>query len=204
MINSKKILAVLMAFGLCTVMTGCGSSAGNAGGNSAQTETSADSSNNEGVSEAESETKEDKAEDAAADQTNDTDKTANVGIIAWSTGLGDEYEFTQAVQTVLSEQYPEQIGEVIVMDAGMDTEALSEILENIFVLWEGKNAVILIVNDENGFSDEELLNVMKDAEKAGKITGVDHVIEGAPESTFVYDASDAAGCAAKIMENVQK
>ncbi len=37
-------------------------------------------------------------------------------------------------------------------------------------------------------------------QEAGVIAGVDHDIDGAPESSFVYDASDAAGCAAMIAE----
>ena len=71
---------------------------------------------------------------------------------------------------------------------------LPTILDNYVVKWEG----------ENGFSDEAVLCALKDADRAGIIAGADHCIDGAPESTFVYDASDAAWCAAMIMENTVK
>ena len=90
------------------------------------------------------------------------------------------------------------------MDTREDAAMLPTILENYIAMWEGENAVVLIVNGENGFSDEEILSIMKDAEKAGIITGVDHIIDGAPESTFVYDVSDAAMCASMILENAPK
>ena len=198
----KKIIALLLVvcvFAVC--FTGCGSPAGNTGGNSTQAESAAEDSGDEVISDAGSETKEDEAEDYK----NDAVKTANIGVIAWSMGMApDEAEFVQAVQTTLSEQYSDQIDDVFVMDAQKDADMLPAIMGNIIAMWEGENVAVLIVNDENGFSDEELLGVLEDAEKAGVITGVDHVIDGAPESTFVYDASDAAGCASMIVENAFK
>ena len=199
--NSKKILVMLMTLGLCTAFAACGSTAGNTGGDSKQAESATENKEDEKVSETESETE---ADEQKSDQTEDTAKTTNVGVIAWSLGMGDEREFVEAVQTNLSEQYSEQIDEVFVMDAQTDVEALHMILENMMVMWEDENSVILLVNGEDGFSDEDLLSVLKNAEKAGVITGVDHDIDGAPESTFVYDASDAAGCAAMTVENAFK
>ena len=195
--NSKKILVMLMTLGLCAFLAACGSSAGNAGGSSKQTESVTESKENEETSGSESETA---ADEQTSEQTDDTAKKTNVGVIAWSTGMGDENEFIEAVKTNLSAQYSEQIGEVFVMDAQADTVNLQMILENMLVMWGDEKIVILLVNDKEGFSDEELLSVLKDAEEAGVIAGVDHDIDGAPESSFVYDASDAAGCAAMIAE----
>ena len=193
-----------MTLGLCVVFAACGSPAGNTGGNSVQTESAAADSTDEAAPAA-SETAADEAEDAttepASDQADDTAKGPCIGIIAWSMGRGDEAEFIESVQTTLSEQYSDQIGDVFVGDATQDAALLSMIMDNMKVMWEGENIVVLIVNDEDGFSDEELLSVLQDADQAGIIAGVDHAIDGAPESAFVYDASDAAGCAAAIVEN---
>ena len=115
--------------------------------------------------------------------------------------MGDEYAFIEEVQAILSERYPDKIGDVFIADALMEAQALPMILENLIVMWGGEDLAILIVNDENGFSDEDLLNALKDGEAAGVVMGVDHVIDGAPESTFVYDASDVAGCVGILMEN---
>ena len=203
--HSKKILSILMTLGLCVVFAACGSPAGNTGGNSVQTESAAADSTDEAATEAASETAAGEAEDAttepASDQADDTAKGPCIGIIAWSMGRGDEAEFIESVQTTLSEQYSDQIGDVFVGDATQDAALLSMIMDNMKVMWEGENIVVLIVNDEDGFSDEELLSVLQDADQAGIIAGVDHAIDGAPESAFVYDASDAAGCAAAIVEN---
>ena len=194
-----------MTLGLCVVFAACGSPAGNTGGNSVQTESAAADSTDEAATEAASETAAGEAEDAttepASDQADDTAKGPCIGIIAWSMGRGDEAEFIESVQTTLSEQYSDQIGDVFVGDATQDAALLSMIMDNMKVMWEGENIVVLIVNDEDGFSDEELLSVLQDADQAGIIAGVDHAIDGAPESAFVYDASDAAGCAAAIVEN---
>ena len=204
--HSKKILSILMTLGLCVVFAACGSPAGNTGGNSVQTESAAADSTDEAATEAASETAAGEAEDAttepASDQADDTAKGACIGIIAWSMARGDEAEFIESVQTTLSEQYSDQIGDVFVGDATQDAALLSMIMDNMKVMWEGENIVVLIVNDdEDGFSDEELLSVLQDADQAGIIAGVDHAIDGAPESAFVYDVSDAAGCAAAIVEN---
>ena len=195
-----------MTLGLCVVFAACGSPAGNTGGNSVQTESAAADSTDEAATEAASETAAGEAEDAttepASDQADDTAKGACIGIIAWSMARGDEAEFIESVQTTLSEQYSDQIGDVFVGDATQDAALLSMIMDNMKVMWEGENIVVLIVNDdEDGFSDEELLSVLQDADQAGIIAGVDHAIDGAPESAFVYDVSDAAGCAAAIVEN---
>lgn len=203
--HSKKILSILMTLGLCVVFAACGSPAGNTGGNSVQTESAAADSTDEAAPAA-SEAAADEAEDAttepASDQADDTAKGACIGIIAWSMARGDEAEFIESVQTTLSEQYSDQIGDVFVGDATQDAALLSMIMDNMKVMWEGENIVVLIVNDdEDGFSDEELLSVLQDADQAGIIAGVDHAIDGAPESAFVYDVSDAAGCAAAIVEN---
>ena len=207
--HSKKILSILMTLGLCVVFAACGSPAGNTGGNSVQTESvaadSTDEADPEAATEAASETAAGEAEDAttepASDQADDTAKGACIGIIAWSMARGDEAEFIESVQTTLSEQYSDQIGDVFVGDATQDAALLSMIMDNMKVMWEGENIVVLIVNDEDGFSDEELLSVLQNADQAGIIAGVDHAIDGAPESAFVYDVSDAAGCAAAIVEN---
>lgn len=194
-----------MTLGLCVVFAACGSPAGNTGGNSVQTESAAADSTDEAAPAVASETAAGEAEDAttepASDQADDTAKGPCIGIIAWSMGRGDEAEFIESVQTTLSEQYSDQIGDVFVGDATQDAALLSMIMDNMKVMWEGENIVVLIVNDEDGFSDEELLSVLQDADQAGIIAGVDHAIDGAPESAFVYDASDAAGCAAAIVEN---
>lgn len=193
-----------MTLGLCVVFAACGSPAGNTGGNSVQTESAAADSTDEAAPAA-SETAAGEAEDAttepASDQADNTAKGACIGIIAWSMARGDEAEFIESVQTTLSEQYSDQIGDVFVGDAMQDAAQLSLIMDNMKVMWEGENIVVLIVNDEDGFSDEELLSVLQNADQAGIIAGVDHAIDGAPESAFVYDASDAAGCAAAIVEN---
>ena len=215
--HSKRFLVMLLALCLCGTIAACGSPAGNTGGNSTQTSSVTEDSRNEETPEAVSETEaadtlqtEPVTEDSRDEETPeaepeteaaDTIKTANIGIIAWSLGMGDESEFVEAVQTALSEQHSDQINAPFVMDAIMGDVPLSMILENMIAMWEGEKAVILIVNDKDGFSDEELLSLLKDAEKANVITGVDHIIDGAPESTFVYDMSDAAGCASMIMEN---
>ena len=201
----EKILVILMALCLCGAFAACSSTAENTGDNSAEAESAAEDIKEEEKPEAKSETEaepEPKAEPET--ETDDAIRTANIGVIAWSTGLEDESFFVEAVKATLSEQYPDQIGEIFVADAHMDAMMLSAILENYIAMWESEKTVILIVNDKDGFSDEELLSVLKDAEKAGIITGVDHIIDGAPESTFVYDASDVAGCASKIMENAFK
>jgi len=190
--NTKKILISLISLVLCTVLAACGSPASNAGDNSTQSAYVEEDPKNEEISESES---------ASEDQTNDEEKLVNVGIIPWSLDKGDKNEFVNAVKTTLSEQYADQINDFNITAANQQAGLLSLIMENMLINWEGQNTVILILNDENGFSDEELLSAMKTAEKAGVITGVDHAIEGAPESTFLYDESDAAGCAALIIEN---
>ena len=197
--NIKKILVMLVVLSLCGNIAACSSPAADTEDDSAQTETIAEDSKEEEKSEAEAETEED-----------DTIKTANIGIIAWSTSKADEEEFVNSVKTTLSEQYSDQIGEVLVMDAHENNAFLFEHLHNLYAKWYGENIVILIVNDENGFSDEILSNLYEDAEGAQEgvdlniNVGVDHIIDGAPESAFVYDASDAAGCASLIMENAFK
>ena len=195
--NTKKILISLISLVLCTVLVACGSPASNAGDNSTQSAYVEEDSNNEEISEAESTA-------ASEDQTNDAEKSVNVGIIPWSLDKGDKNEFVNAVKTTLSEQYADQINDFNITAANQQASLLPIIMENMLINWEGQNTVILILNDENGFSDEELLSAMNTAEKAGVITGVDHAIEGAPESTFLYDESDAAGCAALIIENAFK
>ncbi len=200
----KKILVMLTALCLSAAFAACGSSAGTAGGESAPAESAAESSTDENTSEAVSETNGNDAKDKTAEAAEDIVKTVNVGIIVWSFDKADKQEFVEAVQSALTEQYPEETGEVFVMDARAETAMLPEILSNMIAMWEGENTVILIVNDEDGCSDEDLLNVLNDAEKAGLTAGVDHVISGAPAGTFVYDASDAAGCASLIMENAFK
>ena len=139
-----------------------------------------------------------------SDQNDDSVKPVHVGMIAWSLAMGDEAEFVQAVQSTLSEQYPDQIGEVIVMDSMAEVNQFSLILENLIVRWGDEPGTILIVNGENGFTDETLLQALARAEEAGMQVGVDHAIEGAPDNTFVYDASDAAGCASLIVDNALK
>ena len=191
--HSKKILVILMALALCGTLAACGSSAGNTGGDSTQTESVAADSKEEKTPEAGSGT-----------GTTGTAKTVNVGVILWSGGMADEAEFMEAVRTTLSEQYSDQIGEVVVKDSTMGSPDLHSILENYIAMWEGGKMVFLIINDENGFSDEELLSASLDAEKANAIMGVDHIIEGAPGNTFVYDPSDAAGCVSMIIENAFK
>ncbi len=199
--HRKKFFAMLLAVVLCAVFAACGSPAGNTGGGQTQAESAAEESKDKEIPETESEVKE---PGHPSEQANDTDGTANVAVIAWSTGMGDENEFIEALKTSLSEEYADRSGEVFVMDANQETELLPYLLENIIAMWEDEKFVLLIVNDEKGFSDEDLLSVLKNAEKAGIVTGVDHAIDGAPESAFVYDASDAAGCAAMIMENAGK
>ena len=169
--HSRRILAVLVAFALCAAFTAWGSPVGNARAESTQ------------------------AESAAAG------KTIVVGVIAWSTGMDAESEFIGAVQTALSEKYADQIDTVFVADATMNADTPPMLLQQMIAMFEGGDLAVLIVNDEKGFDDEALLDFLKDAEAAGIIMGVDHAIDGAPENAFVYDASDAAGCAEILMEN---
>ncbi len=190
----KKLFVLLMALGLCGTLSACSSQAADTKDDPVQTETAADDNKDEEKPETEAETEE-----------NDTIKTANIGIIASSMDRAVTNEFVNAVQTALSEQYPDQTGEIIVMDAHGEKAMLFEILQNYRAMWEGDNNVILLVNDEEkGFSDEDLLTLSEDADGLHLIVGVDHAVDGAPESTFVYDASDAAGCASLIMENALK
>ena len=206
--HSKKLFIILMAVGLCAVFAACGPTAGKTEGNSTQAESAAEDSVDENLSEAESQTEESEGKDLTSDltpdQTDDTVKTVNIGFISWFLGRADEYEFIEDVKTILSEQYSDQIGDVYVADAMQDDAIALNNLSNLYAMWEGEKIVVLIVNEDNGFNDEELLSILKNAEEVGIIAGVDHAIDGAPESTFVYDASDAAGCAAMIMENSRK
>ena len=188
----KKLLAMLMVLVVCTVLAACSSTAGNAGGESTQSETI-----EEPVTEPATEPV---TEDAASAPAEDTATKPNIGIIAWNTGRAVETDFIDAVQASLSEQYADQIGEILVMDVLMQPAILTARLEEVDRFWEGEKAVILFVSEENGFSDEDLLSALEHLEQAGITAGVDHAIDGAPESTFVYDASDPAGCAAMIME----
>ena len=180
-----KLFAVIIAFSFCFVFAACSVLAGNNGRDSTKAE-----SESEVDTEAETEA--------------ETGRTINVGIIPWSTLKADEREFVEAVQSTLSEQYSDQIGEVFMMDAVGEAEMLPLIAENMIVMWEDENVVILIVNGEDGFSDEDLLSVIKDLGKDSVIFGVDHAINDAPEGTFVYDASDPAVCAEMILENAFK
>lgn len=183
--QSIKFLALIMVFSFCFVFAACTALAGNTGHDSTKAE-----------SETEIETE--------AETENDTVKTINVGIIPWSTGKADEREFVEAVQSTLSEQYSDQIGEVFIMDTMGEAEMLPMVAENMIAMWEDENVVILIVNGEDGFSDEDLLSVIKDLGKDSVIFGVDHAINDAPEGTFVYDASDPVVCAEMILENAFK
>ena len=169
----KKILVMLTALCLSAAFAACGSSAGSAGGESARAESSAESSTDENTSEAVSETNGNDAKDKTAEAAEDIVKTVNVGIIVWSFDKADKQEFVEAVQSALTEQYPEETGEVFVMGAQAEIAMLSEILGNMIAMWEGENTVILIVNDEDGCSDEDLLSVLNDAEKAGFILSFD-------------------------------
>lgn len=189
----KTILAIVMALGLCTAAAACGSSA----------EPAAEDSQKEETAETAAEPNEEKTEEKTPEPAEEASETVNVGIIAWSTGMGDEAEFVKTVQTTLSEQYTDQVSDVIIMDCFGDSVMLNQMLKNYIAGSGGGRSVVLIVNDPNGFSDEELLSALTDMDAAGIPAGVDHVIDGAPESTFVYDASDASGCAAAIVENAQ-
>lgn len=192
--NSKKIFATLMTLVLCACLAACGAPAGNTGSGTAQAESAAENSSDEKTE------AEDRKSEPASEKTDDADKKTNVGVIAWFTGSANESEFIGTLQTVLSEQYSDQIGEVFISDALKDAEMFPMLMDNLIIMWEGKNSVILIVNEENGFSDDDLLPVLETADKAGISVGVDHAVDGAPDSTFVYDASDPAGCAAMIAE----
>jgi len=212
----KKILAILMVLALCAAFTACGAQPEATAGSPAQTDSVAADSRVENPSEAEStaqtteaaaqkdDVQDDMTSKPPSDQNDDSVKPVHVGMIAWSMAMGDEAEFVQAVQSTLSEQYPDQIGEVIVMDSMAEVNQFSLILENLIVRWGDEPGTILIVNGENGFTDETLLQALVRADEAGMQVGVDHAIEGAPDNTFVYDASDAAGCASLIVDNALK
>ncbi len=198
--NSKKIPAALMTLVLCLTLAACGAPAGNAGGGTAKAEPAAEKSSDGKTEAASGKEAEETTSGSASEQTEDTVKKPNVGVIAWFTGSAYESEFIGTLQTVLSEQYSDQIGEVFIKDALMDAVMFPMLMDSMIVMWEGENAVILIVNEKNGLSDEDLLPVLETADKAGISVGVDHAVDGAPDSTFVYDASDPAGCAALIAE----
>ena len=194
--HSKKIPVMLMVLCLCTLFAVCGTSAGNTGDDSMQAEDVAES-----VAKDSTDGELSEVQGKAPDQTSEQTDDIIIGLICSHTGWTAEEVFAQTVETTLSDQYSDHIGEVIIKSSDLDYGLFHGHLENFIAAWGNEKIVLLIVNSENGFSDEELLSFLQDADKAGIITGVDHVIDGAPESTFVYDASDAAGCAAMIMEN---
>ena len=160
---SKKILAILMVLALCAAFTACGAQPEATAGSPAQTDSVAADSRVENPSEAEStaqtteaaaqkdDVQDDMTSKPPSDQNDDSVKPVHVGMIAWSLAMGDEAEFVQAVQSTLSEQYPDQIGEVIVMDSMAEVNQFSLILENLIVRWGDEPGTILIVNGENGF-----------------------------------------------------
>lgn len=188
-----KIFVIIIVLGLCGTMAACSSTAADTKNDQAHTETAAEDNKEE-----------EKPEEAEA-EVNDTVETANIGIIASSLDRAVTNEFVNAVQTTLSEQYSDQIGEVFVMDAHGERVMLFEQLHNCCAMWDGGNNVILLVNDEeNGFSDEDFLTLFEDTEGLKLTLGIDHNIDGSPENVFVYDKSDAAGCASLIMENALK
>ena len=194
----KRILIMFMALGLCAA---CSSPAGNSAAGSVQTESVTESAKEEETP-AEEPVKEE--EETASGQKDDTAAEVNVGIVTWSWGTAEEAEFSDAVQKNLSGQYQDLTGEIFTADAQKEASMLPMIVGNIIAMWEGSPAVILIVDNENGFSDEDLLSIMKDAEKADMIVGVNHAVDGAPANSFVYDASDAESCASSIVENIHK
>ncbi|MCR4951894.1 MAG: hypothetical protein K6A40_11285 [Solobacterium sp.] len=185
----KKILVMLIALGLCGTLAACGASKAGAEDSPAKTEPAAQDSKEE-----------EKPEKEAEPEENETDSKVNVGIIGWSLGMAEEASFAEAVHTKLTEQYPDQIGEVLIMDSQKTLALLFEHLHNCRSRWYGTASVIVLVNDEKGFSDADLLNFFGDAELTKLPVGVDHVIDGAPDFAFVYDKADAAGCASLIME----
>lgn len=193
----KRILIMFMALGLCAA---CSSPAGNSAAGSVQTESVTESAKEEETP-AEEPVKEE--EETASGQKDDTAAEVNVGIVTWSWGTAEEAEFSDAVQKNLSGQYQDLTGEIFTADAQKEASMLPMIVGNIIAMWEGSPAVILIVDNENGFSDEDLLSIMKDAEKADMIVGVNHAVDGAPANSFVYDASDAESCASSIVENIR-
>lgn len=187
--HMKKILVTLMALGLCGTLAACSSPAADTKDDSAETKTA----------------EEEKPETEAEPEEDDTSNAPNIGIIASTMDRAAVSEFATAVQTALSEQYSDQIGEVLVMNAQGSNAYLFDLLRNCIARWENKNNVILIVNDdENGFSDDVLFDFLENAEGYDYIVGLDHTIDGAPGNVFVYDISDVAGCASMIMENVLK
>ncbi len=194
----KRILIMFMALGLCAA---CSSPAGNSAAGSVQTESVTESAKEEETPAKESVKEE---EETASGQKDDTAAKVNVGIVTWSWGTAEEAEFSDAVQKNLSGQYQDLTGEIFTADAQKEASMLPMIVGNIIAKWEGSPAVILIVDNENGFSDEDLLSIMKDAEKADMIVGVNHAVDSAPANSFVYDASDAESCASSIVENIRK
>ncbi len=203
MTQCRKLFAMFLALGLCAFLVACGSSAGSAGGGSAQAEAPAEE-NSEEKQETAPETEANETADTTSESSEDAVDTVYVGILAWNIGATDSLEFWQAVKDDLSEKYADQIGEVFQQDVHEDAAFLLEVLKNMTVMWEGEKMAFIIVNEEYGFTDEDLMETLQYAEEAGVMIGVDHVIEGAPETTFVYDASDPAGCAELIMENALK
>ena len=188
----KMILVILMTLGLCGSIAACSSPSGNTGDNTAKTEAAAEESKEEEKTETEAEAEE------------DTAGTPNIGIIASTMDRAAARDFVTAVQMTLEEQYPDQIGEILLMDAHGDKAMLLNLLSNCRARWDGDHNVIVIVNDETGFSDDVLFAFLENADGLGITAGLDRTIDGAPESSFVYDASDAAGCASMIMENTKK
>ncbi len=187
----KKLFVILMVLGLCGTAAACSSETPDTKNDSAQTETAAENNKDEG-----------KPDTEAGTEENDAVIKANIGIIASSMDRAVTNEFIKDVQTALSEQYPDQIDEIFVMDSYGDKAILSDLIQGCRARWDGDHNAVLLVNDEvKGFIDEEILTLLEEAEGLGLFVGVDHAIDGAPESAFVYDASDAAGCASLLMEN---
>lgn len=122
----------------------------------------------------------------------------SISILIFNSDI-EVMDFVTSVQDVTANS--DKPVDITVYDAQGDPSMLCIFSE--VCVGRGSNAVI-IVNPAFGFSDEDLLPALAILDQAGVVAGTDHAIDGAPDSSFVYDFNDASGCVNTVIELISE